>query len=132
MKRRSLGFDRYVSHHLAGYRGYGQQTKGTHPRTKGALLFAGGPPAGQEYPMGSLIALPRTIRLPIERGKGWATTPVRPLDQNAPNLKRTLCVYEPAFHELDGCVPSKRQGDTGRILNQIRTPFPELSVLLVW
>lgn len=43
---------------------------GTHPRTKGALRFAGGPPAGKRrYQMGSLSALGKVLRLPIELGE---------------------------------------------------------------
>lgn len=61
----------------------------------------------------------------------WATTPVWPLDYGASNLNRALCAFELAIHELDGCVSGFEQGDTGRILDQVRTPFPELCVLWV-
>ena len=56
LNRRSLGIDRLdpITRPLSWL---GQQTVGTHPRTKGALRITGGPPAGRRIPMGSLMVL---------------------------------------------------------------------------
>ena len=40
----------------------------------------------------------------------WATTPVRPFDDSASNLKRILCAFELAIHELTAaCLALNRE-----------------------
>lgn len=77
LNRRSLGIDRLdpITRPLSWL---GQQTVGTHPRTKGALRITGGPPAGRRIPMGSLIVLEQehqaTHREGKRRGRNTSTT----------------------------------------------------------
>lgn len=39
-----------------------------------------------------------------------------------------MCLWT-RYSRVDGCVSGLEQGDTGRAFDQIRTRFPELSVL---
>ncbi|ABJ13852.1 hypothetical protein PA14OR_4830 [Pseudomonas aeruginosa] len=68
LNRRSLGIDRLdpITRPLSWL---GQQTVGTHPRTKGALRITGGPPAGRRIPMGSLIVLEQEHQATHGEGK---------------------------------------------------------------
>lgn len=68
LNRRSLGIDRLdpITRPLSWL---GQQTVGTHPRTKGALRITGGPPAGRRNPMGSLIVLEQEHQATHGEGK---------------------------------------------------------------
>lgn len=68
LNRRSLGIDRLdpITRPLSWL---GQQTVGTHPRTKGALRITGGPPAGRRIPMGSLMVLEQEHQATHGEGK---------------------------------------------------------------
>ncbi|OPE42897.1 hypothetical protein APB72_36955 [Pseudomonas aeruginosa] len=68
LNRRSLGIDRLdpITRPLSWL---GQQTVGTHPRTKGALRITGGPPAGRRIPMGSLMPLEQEHQATHGEGK---------------------------------------------------------------
>lgn len=67
LNRRSLGIDRLdpITRPLSWL---GQQTVGTHPRTKGALRITGGPPA-RRIPMGSLMVLEQEHQATHGEGK---------------------------------------------------------------
>jgi len=87
----------------------------------------------KQLPIGSLIILCKMIRLPIV----WA---LKSVGHNTSVALRLRC-FEPQQSPMCLWTRNSRvrrlrvwleQGDTGRALKQVRTPFPELCVLWGW